>query len=228
MKRVVATGRTVEDAVTSALVRLGVTRSQATVRVVSEPVKGLFGFFGAKDAEVEVSVLLTTEETAKAFLSDLLTRMGLDAKVRVQPQPEADELHLDVVCDEESLAVVIGRHGSTLDALQYLVTIVANRDRDPYLKIYVDAGEYRKRRREGLSRMADRAAARAVRTRRPVALEAMPAADRKIIHTYLQERDDVTTTSEGVEPARKVIINPVVATSSSGDVRSHLRSIDPK
>ncbi|MBX5435781.1 MAG: protein jag [Alicyclobacillaceae bacterium] len=214
MKRVIATGKTVEDAVTSALVRLGVTRSQASVRVIREPVKGLFGLIGGRDAEVEVTVVLPPEEAAKQFLAELLRQMGLDASVKLHPAPSDSGAHfaLEVVCAESALPFVIGRHGSTLDALQYLVNVVANRERvqEGYVRFIVDAADYRRRRRQGLCELADRAASRAVRTRRSVSLQSMPAADRKVIHTYLQQRSDVTTTSEGVEPNRKVVIVPVV------------------
>lgn len=211
MKKVVATGRTIEDAVTSALVRLGATRSQATIRVIKEPVKGWFGFIGGKDAEVEVSVQMTPEETAKDFLAGTLTRMGIEWRIRTREEKEGGEsaVVLEIVTSEDVLPVLIGKHGSTLDSLQYLVNVVANRDQGGHLKFVVDAGDYRRRRREGLWKLAERSAERALRTRRPVALDAMPAADRKVIHTHLQDRLDVSTSSEGVEPNRKVVIMPV-------------------
>ena len=211
MKKVIATGRTVDDAVTSALVKLGVTRSQATIRVISEPVKGWLGFIGGKDAEVEVSVPMNPDESAKDFLSGALVRMGVESRIRARESNEGGEpaTVLEIVADDQTLPVLIGKHGSTLDALQYLVNVVANRGHSGYVKFIVDAGDYRQRRREGLWRIAERAAERAVRTRRPVALEAMPATDRKVVHTHLQDRSDVTTSSEGVEPNRKVVVLPV-------------------
>ncbi len=84
MKKVIATGRTVDDAVTSALVKLGATRSQASIRVLREPVKGLFGIIGAKDAEVEVSIRLSPEEMAREFLQGTLRRMGIKARIRTR------------------------------------------------------------------------------------------------------------------------------------------------
>lgn len=210
MKKVTATGRTVEDAVTSALVKLGVSRSQATVRVLSEPVKGLFGFIGGREAEVEVSVLQSPEETAKDFLADTLAHMGIHARIRMGTPTSDAPLTLEIVCDEDDLPVVIGKHGSTLDSLQYLVNVVANQGQESYTRLFLDAGEYRHRRQEGLQRLADRAAVRALRTKRPVSLDPMPAHDRKFVHTYLQNRSDVTTTSEGTDPYRKVVVVPFV------------------
>lgn len=221
MKRVVATGRTVEEAVTSALVRLGATRTQVEVRVVQEPVKGLLGFIGGKDAQVEVALNLTPQDTAKQLLSDILIRMGVSAVVRMHPleQAEGPGYLLEIVCDDESeLSSVIGRHGAVLDALQYLVNVVVNKERTEFVKFQVDAGGYRARRRFGLERLADQAANRAVRTRRPVEMDSMPSVDRKVIHTRLQTRSDVTTSSEGVDPHRKVVITPV---RSNRGKRSH-------
>ncbi|MCL6452853.1 MAG: protein jag [Alicyclobacillus sp.] len=217
MKKVRATGRTVEEAVRSALVKLGATRSQATVQVLQEPVKGLFGLLGAREAEVEVCVAATPEETARDFLVELLRHMGLDASVRVGARLDGDGISLEILCESEDLPVVIGRHGSTLDAMQYLTNVVVNQDRDVYIRVYVDAGDYRRRRQEGLLRMADRAALRAVRTKRPVAMDPMPSHDRKVVHTYLQERTDVTTTSEGTDPHRKVVVVPVVQSGPPRD-----------
>jgi spoIIIJ-associated protein len=210
MKRVIATGRTVEEAVTSALVRLGATRSQATVRVIAEPTKGLFGFIRTKDAEVEVTVNQAPDEAGKDFLSDLLSRMGVDSKVRAR-QVKADgndEVRMEISCDEDRLPIVIGKHGTTLDAIQYLVNIVGNRGNTGFTKFVVDAGDYRQRRKEGLCRIAERAALRAIKTGKPVLLDAMSSSDRKVIHTFLQNRSDVSTTSEGVDPNRRVKIIP--------------------
>lgn len=209
MKRVVVTGRNVEEAVTSALVKLGVARSQAQIRVISEPVKGLFGFLGGKDAQVEVSVQQTPQETAKEFAQTVLKRMGVDGQTSIERDEDTDaECLIKISCDEDVLPIVIGRHGSTLDSLQYLVNIVANREHDGFVKFSVDAGDYRKRRRESLARIAIQAADRAVRTGRPVTLDAMSAAERKWVHTHLQMRTDVTTSSEGEDPYRKVKIVP--------------------
>lgn len=221
MKTVVATGRTVEDAVRSALVRLGVPRERVQVRVLQEPVKPRFGFIGGRDARVEVSVIPTVEEICQEFVEGVLRRMGIRAQVYVRTGLSEDgsvSLHVD--CAEEDAALVIGRRGSTLDALQYLVNVIANQGREGYIRISLDCGDYRRRRRESLEKKAERAAARAVRTKRPVWLEAMPASDRKVIHTYLRGRTDVTTTSEGSDPHRKVVIIPVVSSEPARSART--------
>lgn len=214
MKSVVATGKTVDEAITSALVRLGVTKSQAEIRVLSEPVKGLFGFIGGKVAEVEVFIRQSPEESASLFLKNVLTHMGIETSVGIRQVVNSDQslnFCLDVECSDELLPIVIGKHGATLDSLQYLVNVVANRtvyDRESYVKFYVDAGFYRDRRKESLYRIAERAALKAIKSGKPVILEPMSASDRKIVHTCLQARTDVSTVSEGVEPHRRVKIIP--------------------
>jgi spoIIIJ-associated protein len=209
---VIATGRSVEEAVTSALVKLGATRSQAKIRVLREPVRGLFGLIGAREAEVEVSIELSPEESVRDFLAGVLRRMGVQARVRTKAVAEDGKsvIEAEIICEEADLPIVIGRHGSTLESLQYLANVAVNQEQKEYLKVVVDAGDYRRRRMEGLQRMADRAALRAVRTKRPVALDPMPASDRKFVHTYLQSRSDVMTSSEGSEPNRKVVVVPLV------------------
>lgn len=209
MKKVVATGKSVEEAVTSALVRLGVGRSQAQIRVLTEPVKGLFGFIGGKDAEVEVSIPQSAMDDARDFTQGVLTRMSVRGEVSIERDIEdVDVPVVSISCSEDVLPVIIGRHGATLDALQYLTNIVANRDREEFVKFTIDAGRYRARRRDNLKRLAEGAADRAVQTGRAVSLEAMSAAERKWVHTYLQTRMDITTISEGQDPNRKVRIAP--------------------
>lgn len=218
MKRVISTGRSVEEAVISALVQLGVTRANANVRVIQEPVKGLFGFIGGKEAEVEVSVSLSVEEAAREFLLGTLHRMELDARVKSKGKSlDGDPaVVLEVSCNDEELPIVIGRHGATLDSLQYLVNVVANHgENGKYTKFVVDAGGYRARHKESIERIAERARGRAIRVRKPVALESMSAVDRKTVHTYLQEHGDVTTSSEGTDPNRRVVVTPLVQSGVS-------------
>lgn len=210
MKRVVVTGRSVDDAVTSALVKLGVPRSQAQIKVISEPVKGFLGFIGAKDAEVEVSIQLSPQEAAKDFLQGVLQRMNVAAEVSFDGSAEVEdeEVTLNIQSSEDALPFLIGRHGSTLDSLSYLVNLFANRNHEGFMKFVVDAGNYRKRRRDSLRRVAEQAADRAVKAGRPVSLDSMSSADRKWVHTFLQLRDDVLTSSEGQDPHRRVKIIP--------------------
>lgn len=229
MKRVVATGRTVDEAVTSALVKLGVTRDEAQVRVLQEPTKGFLGLFGGRDAQVEVVVQETPEQAARSFVLELLRHMGVTApEVRLNSSAlSARECVIEIHCAESELSMIIGRKGVTLDAIQYLVNVVANRGQSEHVRFVVDAGQYRRRREEQVRRIAERAAMRAVRTGKPVPLEPMTAAERKWVHVALQNRSDVRTWSEGVEPNRKVIVSPVEVASGVSEPARRRRD-DPR
>ena len=110
----------------------------------------------------------------------------------------------------DELGLFIGRHGATIDAVQHLAFKIANRDaaRDDAIRVTVDAAGYRERREEMLHRQADQAAARVARSGRPVALDAMSATERKVVHEHLKDRDDVETYSEGTEPNRHLVVSP--------------------
>lgn len=204
MKQVVATGKTIEEAIEKALHDLKVSRERVSVVVLEEPSRGLFGLIGAKEAKVEVTYRPDPVEEGKSFLRNVLAKMNVDADV--ETNETQDGVILEIM--GSNLGIVIGRRGQTLDALQYLVNVVANRHADKHVRLYLDAEQYRIRRRETLEQLADRIAKKVSRTRQNVRLEPMPAAERKIIHSYLQGRADVVTFSEGEEPHRYIIVAP--------------------
>jgi spoIIIJ-associated protein len=204
VKRVVATAKTIEEAVEKALRELNVPRERVTFRVLEEPSKGLFGLIGAREAKVEVEVKPDPVDLGGAFLADVLRTMGVDAKVETK-QTE-DGILFDI--QGGNLGVIIGRRGQTLDALQYLVNVVANRHAEKHVRITLDAENYRLRRKETLENLADRIAKKAVQTHKNVRLEPMSAAERKVIHSFLQNRTDVVTYSEGEEPNRYIVVAP--------------------
>lgn len=203
MKRVTVAGKTVDEAVEKALALLETTRDRVEVRVLEEP-RRLFGVLRIGQARVEVARLPDPREEAVAFLRRLLDVLGMDAEVVVEERGNR-QLWISLRGDR-SLGVLIGRRGQTLDALQHLVNVVANKAGAEPVRIVLDAGEYRERRRQTLERLAERLAARVVRTRRSVKLEPMPPGERKIIHTRLQGWRNVMTYSEGEEPHRYVVI----------------------
>lgn len=202
MKKVVASGKTVEEAVQSALVQLGTSPEKVNITVLDQPSKGLFGIIGGKEARVEVELLPDPAMDAKLFLERVLQTMNLDATVE---QSEAGgQVSLKVV--GSNLGMIIGRRGQTLDSLQYLVNVVANRNHRNHSRIIVDAENYRLRRQESLENLADRLANRVIRTNKEVVLEPMNPLERKIIHSRLQNNPQVSTYSKGDEPNRKVVI----------------------
>jgi spoIIIJ-associated protein len=146
----------------------------------------------------------------RAVVTRVVQTLGLDATVDVQ---ESEEELLATV-EGEDLGLLIGKHGATIDALQHVAMRIALRGGDR-MQVTVDAAGYRERRAEALHRAADRAVADALRYDRPVELEPMRALERKVVHTYLADRTDVETHSEGDEPDRRLVVTPVGATSES-------------
>jgi spoIIIJ-associated protein len=150
---------------------------------------------------------VTPVDRVRELLETVSDALGLRADVRVD-RDQDESIRGELIGDE--LGLFIGRHGQTIDAVQHLAFKVANRDaaRDAAVRVVVDAAGYRARREEMLHRQADQAAARAARSGRPVALDAMSATERKVVHEHLKDRDDVETYSEGTEPDRHLVVAP--------------------
>lgn len=289
MKYVETSGKTVDEAITSALLQLGLPSEQVEIEVLQESSKGVLGIFGAKEAKIrataknasaeeeilseisaeqtqtekepvheesrqepsksvpEESKTMQTEyvadtlvedrlaaararqceggdeeepkkpieysEDAKTaqqaaidFLMPVLKEMGISAQITGQMEEE-DVLRLDIA--GEGLGVIIGKRGNTLDSLQYLTALVANKKTENHIKIKLDAENYREKRKQTLEKLAVNLAKKVRKTNRRVALEPMNPYERRIIHSVLQSFNGVETHSEGEEPFRKVIISPV-------------------
>jgi spoIIIJ-associated protein len=144
-------------------------------------------------------------ERVRALLTRVVEALGLDASVDIA---ETDEEILATVSGED-LGLLIGRHGGTIDALQHLAFRAAFRGQTERKQVVVDAAGYRERREAALHRMADRAVSEALRYGRPVELEPMRPAERKIVHLYLREQSEIETHSEGDEPDRRLVVTPV-------------------
>lgn len=143
-------------------------------------------------------------ENAKNFISDILSAMGLDVKVTAVLEDDIVKVNLD----GENMGIVIGKRGDTLDSLQYLTSLVVNRASEDYIKISIDTENYREKRSEALEALAERLASKVARTGKKFTLEPMNPYERRIIHSSLQDNEDVTTFSVGQEPYRKVVIAP--------------------
>jgi spoIIIJ-associated protein len=146
-------------------------------------------------------------DRVEQLLEKVIEALGLDAGASI----EEDEDGIRAKLDGDDMGLFIGRHGSTIDAVQHLAFKAANRDagRNEAVRVTVDAAGYRERREEMLQRQADQAASRAARSGRAVALDAMSATERKVVHEYLKDRDDVETYSEGTEPHRHLVVAPL-------------------
>ena len=204
LRAVEKSGKTVEDAVKSALVELNAVYEDVEVEVIEEASKGFFGFLGSRPAKVRVSLKDSAAKRAQYILVKILDQMELKVEMQVQ---EKENIVL-VNMEGPDLGILIGRRGETLDALQYLVSLSANRHQEERKKIILDIEGYRKRREETLQRLATKLADKARQRGRSVVLEPMNSQERRIIHTTLQGREDVNTFSEGEEPYRKIIISP--------------------
>jgi spoIIIJ-associated protein len=147
----------------------------------------------------------TPAERVRALLEHVSEALELDAEVEVIE----DAGRIRGVLHGDDMGLFIGRHGQTIDAVQHLAYKVAAHGRSPAPKVEVDAAGYRERRRVALERQADQAALDALRSSRPVALDAMSANERKVVHEYLKDRDDVETYSEGTEPDRHLVVAPL-------------------
>ena len=145
-----------------------------------------------------------TEHPALTFLDDVIKEMGLDLKM----DAKADDTNIYIELSGEDCGTIIGRRGQTLDAIQYLTSLVVNKEHDQYIKVVLDAEDYRSRREKTLEQLADKMARKAVKSHRSVKLDPMNPYERKVIHATLQKNPRVTTRSEGQDPYRRVVIEP--------------------
>ena len=203
MEFVEFTAKTVDDAITAACQKFLVTSDRLEYEVMEEGSSGFLGF-NAKPARIKAKVKETVEDKARAFLDDVFAAMQMTVLVEVSFNEE--EKVMDIELKRDDMGVLIGKRGQTLDSLQYLVSLVVNRDSDDYIRVKVDTENYRKRRKETLENLAKNIAYKVKRTKRSVSLEPMNPYERRIIHSALQNDKFVTTHSEGEEPFRHVVV----------------------
>ena len=206
MEFVEFTAKTVDDAITAACQKFLVTSDRLEYEVMEEGSSGFLGF-NAKPARIKAKVKETVEDKARAFLDDVFAAMHMTVLVEVSFNEE--EKVMDIELKGDDMGVLIGKRGQTLDSLQYLVSLVVNRDSDDYIRVKVDTENYRKRRKETLENLAKNIAYKVKRTKRSVSLEPMNPYERRIIHSALQGDKNVTTHSEGEEPYRRVVVTLV-------------------
>lgn len=167
--------------------------------VKEEPVKEDKPLVSEEEAE-------RSEKAAGEFLESVLKVMGVDAKLESRVDRSENTVHIEL--SGENMGFVIGRRGETLDALQYLTTIVTNKKEDSRWRVTLDTENYREKRTASLIALANKTANQAVKTGKSIALEPMSPQERRIIHSALQDNKAVTTFSTGQEPRRKIVIAP--------------------
>ena len=194
---------TVDDAITEACQKLMVPSDKIEYEVVEEGSSGFLGI-GAKPAIIRAKAKSSVADVAKDFLKDVFEAMNMAVVVDVKYDEENKNIDIELSGDE--MGVLIGKRGQTLDSLQYLVSLVVNKDSEEYIRVKVDTEDYRKRRKETLENLAKNIAYKVKRTKRSVSLEPMNPYERRIIHSALQNDKYVTTHSEGEEPFRRVVV----------------------
>ena len=232
-KSVIKTGKTVDEAIEAALSELGCTKEEATIEVVDEGTEGGFLGLGRKDAEVKVTVnsdeaapaekaeasddtyygddesfegdaVSEAEDAAANFVAEVLSGIGIHGNM--DSYREDDTIYISVTGSDCGAA--IGRHGETLEAITYMTNLIANKHSQQRVHVHLDVGGYRKHREQILKNLADKAASRVKRSGRKVVMEPMTPSERRIVHSYLQGVNGVTTHSEGEEPSRCVVVTP--------------------
>ncbi len=205
MEYIEFSGKTVDDALTNATVKLGVTSDQIKYEVIEEGSNGFLGI-GSKDALIKVVISSEEDpkEVAKEFLDGVFEAMQLEVNISMEFDEADNTLCIDLAGPE--MGVLIGKRGQTLDSLQYLTNLAVNRSSENYTRVKIDTEDYRRRRKETLENLARNMASKVKRTKKAVTLEAMNPYERRIIHSALQNDNNVTTHSEGEEPYRYVVI----------------------
>lgn len=203
MDYIEVSAKTVDDAITEACQKLVVTSDKLEYEVVEEGSAGFLGI-GSKPAVIKARVKSSVQDTAKDFLKNLFEAMDFTVVVNVEYDEVENSMNIELSGDE--MGVLIGKRGQTLDSLQYLVSLVVNKNVENYIRVKVDTENYRQRRKETLENLAKNISYKVKRTKRPVSLEPMNPYERRIIHSALQNDKYVTTYSEGEEPFRHVVV----------------------
>lgn len=197
------TAKTVNEALTNAVVQLETTSDKLEYDIIEKETTGLLGLF-SKPARIRARVKYSLPDIATDFLKKVFEAMDITAEIQIELDEAENVMSIDMSGSE--MGILIGKRGITLDSLQYLVSLVVNRNTENYVKIKLDTENYRERRRETLENLAHNLAHKVKRTHRPVSLEPMNPYERRVIHSALQKDKYVETHSEGDEPYRKVVI----------------------
>ena len=203
MEFVEFSAKTVNDAVIEACQKFTVASDKLEYEVVEEGSSGFLGI-GAKPAIIKARVKSSIQDTARDFLKDVFEAMDMTVVVDVKYDEIENSMEIELSGDD--MGVLIGKRGQTLDSLQYLVSLVVNKNVENYIRVKVDTENYRQRRKETLENLAKNISYKVKRTKRPVSLEPMNPYERRIIHSALQNDKYVTTHSEGDEPFRHVVV----------------------
>ncbi len=206
-KELIVTGKTVEDARKKAAAQLGVAEEEMIVTVLEEGKKGFLGI-GASDAKISVSYSEDGEDTALDFIRKLIDNMALEGLTVAKKEGSNGDVLITV--DGDNAGVLIGHHGETLEAIQYLANLAANKkvagEKREYVRVTVDVEGYRAKREASLRALARRMSAKVIKNKKSVMLEPMNPYERRIVHSEVQGIAGVSTNSIGSENNRRVVI----------------------
>lgn len=204
MKSIEVTGKNVDDAIAKALQKLNVSKDEIEYEVIDEGSKGLFNFIGSKPAKLVVSLKKNYIDNAKEFLVNVLNSTGIEPQIKITEEGNTIKIDLEGI----KMGNVIGYRGETLDSLQYLLSLVINKNHEiPYKRVVLDVENYRLKREETLKRVAEKTAYKVKKISRAYKLEPMNPYERRIIHSALQDKEGIFTYSEGEEPYRRVVVD---------------------
>ena len=223
IKEAICEGSDVQDALKKAKAQLGLDETaEYEFEIIQTEEKKKFGLFGGRPAKVRVFIKDTPDERAEKFLRDVLDKMTLQS---VEIEKSTDENAVEFNLSGEEVGFVIGRRGETLDALQYLTSLVANHGEDPYIKVTVNTGNYREKREKTLEILGRKLAFKAIKTGKKTSLEPMNPYERRIIHTAVQKVNGAISWSEGENAARHVVIgsDPKVKQNRKGGYQNNRR-----
>ena len=197
------TAKTVDDAITEALIQIGSTRENVDIEVLEKETSGFLGL-NKKPAKIRAKQKEEEKDPAEDFLAKVFAAMGVKAEAQIEFDEEEKTMNINLTGDD--MGMLIGKRGQTLDSLQYLVSLVVNKDAENYIRVKVDTENYRQRRKDTLENLAKNISYKVKRTKRAVSLEPMNPYERRIIHSALQNDRYVSTHSEGEEPFRRVVV----------------------
>ena len=203
MEFIEVSAKNVEDAITEACQKLGVTSDQIEYEVIDKGSSGFLGI-GSKNAVIKARKKASVEGRVKDFFDSVFEAMHMEVELVIKV--DENEKVIDVELKGDDMGILIGKRGQTLDSLQYLANLAINKKSEDYYKVKVDTEDYRKRRRDTLENLAKNIAYKVKRTKHSVSLEPMNPFERRIIHSALQNDKYVTTHSEGDEPFRHVVV----------------------
>jgi len=190
------------------------------VEVIDEGKKGLLGVFGSKRAVVKVTMAKNPVEETEAFIKTVTQKMNVDVDITTM----VNDHHVTYELHGDKIAILIGKRGQTLNALQYLIHLVLNKNSETHYTVTLDAEGYRARRKETLESLAEKMADKAEYLQRKVLLDPMPAHERKIIHHVLHGREGISTYSKGNDPHRHIVIEPYDLESDEVSESSSIKS----